>query len=459
MTENNARPNMTDPVGEALRGLALAVASEVTVAPGIQFRVRATRDQRRMRIRVPALSITAAAAVAAASLVIVLALSSGSHSPSVTPPNPPSPSGLASQPSTVGGTTFVSYNLNQVIARSPSMRVRSSTIRYPVLGADDDAIAFGAGSTWVLESTRPLGGPAKPLGSPDRSDCGALVRIDPSRMAATGTVSLKRCPLVLAFGDGSVWVLGMQNGTPGYRLTRVNPARMTVQASTVIDGGAHGVSPQGDTGAKNLFVATDGATATVVVQTAAGASQVITLNAKTLTPVRSLTIPQAHGQATALAVRDGVAWLGTNAGWVYRIDSRTGGVAGARQLGAWVHSLSASRRAIWMTIALPSGKPATAYPGLDTLELNPATGAVAHDTGLPLVLAAADANDVWGIFATPRHGNYVARINAGTHKVAGITSSPSKGSAFTPNTIAVSNGAAWIINTNLQTLTKVVPAR
>lgn len=113
-----------------------------------------------------------------------------------------------------------------------------------------------------------------------------------------------------------------------------------------------------------------------------------------------------------------------------------------------------------MTIALPTGKPASAYPGLDTLELNPNTGAVAHDTGLPLLLAATDGGDeVWGIFAKPRHGNYIARIDSRTRTVAGITSSPFKGSAFTPDTISVSGGAAWIINSNLQTLTKVTPAR
>jgi hypothetical protein len=346
-------------------------------------------------------------------IVIVLELSGSGHRASTTTPKPPTRSLPASQASTVGGVRFVSYNLNQVVARSPRTSVRRSTIKYPVLDANDDAIAFGAGSTWVLESTKPLGGPAKPLGTPDRSDCGALLRLDSSTMAATGTLALKRCPLALTFGDGSVWVL----------------------------------------------VATSGATVTVVVQSTSGASQVLTLDTKTLTTVGSVTIPQARGQATALTTRSGAAWLGTNAGWLYRIDSRTGRVTGARQLGTWVHSLSVSRRAIWITIALPAGKPATEYPGLDTLELNPTTGAVEHDTGLPLVLAAAAGNQVWGIFATPQHGSYIARIDPRTRTVAGVTSSPSQGPAFTPDTIAVNNDAAWIINTNLQTLTKVVPVR
>lgn len=456
MSKNDARPQLTDPVGQALRDLALSVTSEVGLAPDIQLREREIRGRRRMRIRVRALSITAAVAVIAASLVIVLGLSNGGDRSAITPPNPPSSPGLASHLSTVGGGTFVSYNLNQVVARSPRMRVRSSTIRYPVLGANDDAIAFGAGSAWVLESTAPLGGSAKPLGSPDRSDCGALIRIDSSSMAATGTLALKRCPLALTFGDGSVWVLGMQVGTAGYRLTRVDPANMTVQASAVVDGGARGATPQGATGSKYLFVATSRASVTVAVQSAAGASQVVTLNANTLATVASVTIPEARGEVTALAANSSAAWLGTDDGWFYRIDPRTGAVGGARQLGARVLSLSASGQAIWMTIALPSGRPASAYPGFDTLELNPVTGALKHDTGLPLLLAATDGSDVWGIFSTPQHGNYIARINPNTRTVAGITSSPFKAPAFTPDTIGVGDGAAWIINANLQTLTKVV---
>ena len=460
MFENDARPNMADPAGEALRGLALAVTNEVAAAGGAQLRARAraTRGRRRMRISVSALSITGAAVVAAALLVIVLG-PSGGHRAAITTPNVPSHPRLASHASTVGGMTFVSYNLNQVIAQAPGMSVRSSTIKYPDLDANHLAIAFGAGSTWVLESTTPLGGPAKPIGSPDRSDCGALVRINSSTMAVTGTLALKRCPLTLTFGDGSIWVLGMQIGTAGYRLTRVDPANMTVQGSTVIDGGSGGVTPQGDTGAKYLFVAASGATVTVAVQTAAGASQVVTLDAKTLATVASVTIPEARGDATALTANGSAAWLGTTEGWVYRISPRTGTIARERHLGSSVLSLSASDRAIWLTIAVPPGKPADSYPGFDTLVLNPVTGAVEHDTGLPLLLAATDGTDVWGIFSTPQHGNYIARINPGIRKVAGATSSPFKAPAFTPDTIGVSNGAAWIINTNLQTLTKVVPSR
>ncbi|MGH2872587.1 MAG: hypothetical protein ACRDL5_09030 [Solirubrobacteraceae bacterium] len=405
---------------------------------------------------VPTLSITAAAIVAAALLVIVAEPFGSGRRPAVATPNAPSARRLASHSSTVGGVTFVNYNLNRVVAQSPSMHAHSSTLKYPVLGANDDAIAFGSGSAWVLETAEASGGPAKPIGTPDRSDCGALVRLDSAAMTATGTRSLKGCPLALTFGDGSVWVLGMQIGTAGYQLTRVDPANMTVQASAIIDGGPGGVTPEGDTGSKYLFVATGGASVTVAVQTRSGASQVVTLDAKTLATVASVTIPQARGEATALAANSSAAWLGTTGGWVYRIDSRTGQIGGERQLGARVLSLSASGQAIWMTIALPSSKPARAYPGFDTLELDPVTGAVKHDTGLPLLLAATDGSDVWGIFSAPQHGNYIARIDPTTRTVAGITSSPFKAPAFTPDSIRVSDGAAWIINTNLQTLTKIV---
>jgi hypothetical protein len=456
MFENDARPNMTDPLGEALRGLALAVANEVGAAGGTQPRARRSRDRRRIRISVPVLLITVAAMVAAGLIVLGPA---GGRRPAITQPNVPPTSRLASESSTVGGVTFVSYNLNQVVTQAPRMRVRSKTIKYPVLGANDAAIAFGPGTAWVLESARPSGGPARPIGAPDRSDCGALVRLDSLTISPTGTLALKRCPLALAFGDGSVWVLGMQIGTAGYQLTRVDPANMTVQASVVIDGGGAGVTSEGNTGAKYLFVAAGGSIVTVAVQTAAGASQVLSLNTKTLATVASVTIPEARGESTALVASRGAAWLGTDGGWLYRIDSRTGKVDGARRLGARVLSLSASGRAIWMTTALPSGKPATAYPGFDTVELNPATGAVEHDTGLPLLLVGADESDVWGIFATPQRGNYITQLDPSTRTVAGLTSSPFRAPAFTPDTIGVSDGSAWIVNTNLQTLTKVVPIR
>lgn len=462
MFENDARPNMADPVGEALRGLGLAVTNEVTTAGGAQLRApaRAARRRRRMRISVPALSITGAAVVAVALLVIVLVPSGGGRRPAITTPTAPSHPVLASHASTVGGVKFVSYNLNQVIAQAPSMSVRTTTIKYPDLDANSDAIAFGAGSTWVLESSKPLGGPAKPIGTPDLSDCGALVQLNSSTMAATGTLPLKLCPEALAFGDGSVWVLSFQIGVEGYQLTQVDPTSLAVQSTTIIDGGQGGVTPQGDTGAKSLFVAAGSATVTVAVQTATGASQIVTLNAKTLATIGSVTIPEARGEATALAANSSAAWLGTDVGWVYQINPSTGTIAGERQLGAWVHSLSASDQAIWMTTALPAGKPLSAYPGFDTLELNPTTGAVEHDTGLPLVLAATDGSDMWGIFSTPQQGNYIAKIDPSTGTVAGATSSPFRATmAAYPDTIGVSDGAAWIINTNLQTLTKVVPTR
>jgi hypothetical protein len=149
--------------------------------------------------------------------------------------------------------------------------------------------------------------------------------------------------------------------------------------------------------------------------------------------------------ATAFAAGRGAAWLGTDGGWVYRIGARTGRVAGARHIGAGVLSLSASGRALWATIG----------PRVDTLELDPATGAVEHDTGLPLLRVATDGRDVWGILATPRHGGSIARIDPARRTIAGVAASPSRPPAFTPDTIAVGDGAAWIINSHMQTLTRV----
>jgi streptogramin lyase len=87
------------------------------------------------------------------------------------------------------------------------------------------------------------------------------------------------------------------------------------------------------------------------------------------------------------------------------------------------------------------------------LRLTPTTGALAHDTGLRLVRATTDGRAVWGILATPRHGDSIARIDPRTGTVAGLAEA---GSA--PDTIGVGAGAAWVIDTNRQTLTRVGPA-
>jgi hypothetical protein len=189
------------------------------------------------------------------------------------------------------------------------------------------------------------------------------------------------------------------------------------------------------------------ATVTAAVQSATGATEVVTLAAPTLAPVASATIPPARGEAAGLSANRGGTWLGTTGGWVYRIDSRTGRVRGVRRFGAGVTGLAASDRAIWLT---------TAAPLPDTLQLNPVTGALEHDTGLPLLRAATDGRAVWGILAAPRHGDYVARIDPGTRTVAAVTSSPAQAPASTPDAIGVGGGAAWIVNTSLQTLTRAV---
>lgn len=449
MFDDHAPLDVSDPIGQALRGLALAVQDEVTVPePAGLWNRAAVQRVRRRRLVVPSLA-AAVALIVGVALAVSLTGTSG-HSPAVR---------VATHATRIGGITLVSDNLNQVLAQAPTMTVRSVTVRYPDLDANQAAIAFGAGHVWVLQSTKPLGGTARPLGAPaPSSDCGALVRLDPATTATTGTLPLATCPIAVAFGDRSVWVLSFQIGVDGYRLSQVDPATMSVRSITVIDGGPGGVTPQGDTGAKYLYVTATPTTVTVAVQTAAGTSQIVTLDATTRTTIGSTTIPASHGEADALAGTPDADWVGTTAGWLYRIDPATGATASERQLGARVTSLSASAQALWMTVALPvalpPGKPPAAYPGFDTLELDATTGSIRHDTGLPLVLVSTDGSQVWGIFSSPQHGNYIAKINPVTRTVEGATSSPFT-PTFTPDTIGVSNGAAWVINTNLQTLTKV----
>jgi hypothetical protein len=450
----------TDPAPEDL-GVAEAVVERVlgkALAEGpAPLGGVASLARRRRRLVLPSLAAVLVVILGVA-LTFTLNGQPGAQGPTTTTPNRLSPAPIATRATRIGGITLLSDNLNQVVAQAPRLAVRTSTIRYPDLGANRSAIAFGAGRVWVLQSTKPLGGPANPLGGPaPASDCGALVRLDPSTMAATGTAALGTCPIAVAFGNESVWVLSFRIGTAGYDVSQIDPATMTVRSTTLLDGGPGGVTLQGDTGAKYLFIAVTGHRVIVAVQTATGSTQVITINAADGHTIGSVTIGADHGEATTLSTNRHAIWVGTTAGWLYRIDPATGAATTDRQLGTSVISLSASERAVWVTVALPPGDPSDAYPGIDTLELDPATGALTHDTRLPLVLVSTDGAEVWGIFATARHGDYIARIDPATGTVSGATSSPFT-PTFTPDTIAVNSGNAWIINTNLQTLTKVTAA-
>jgi hypothetical protein len=456
MFDDEAPPDPADPVGEALRGLALTVRDEVVTPDPEEMRERTALPRvRRHRLIVPAVAAGIILIVGVTLAVTWPGHTGRSHGPAVTSPTPLR---VATHATRIGGMTLVSDNLNQVLAHAPAMSTHTVTVHYPDTGGNYNDIAFGAGSVWVLQGTKPFGGIA-PLGNrAPSSDCGALVRLDPSTMATTATVDLATCPTAVAFGDGSVWVLSFQINIDGYRLFQVDSATMTVRSTTIIDGGAHGVTPQGDTGAKYLGVTTAGSRVVVALQTETGVTQLVTLDAGTLAAVDSITIPADHGVASALTATTTAAWLGTTSGWIYRIDPATGRVTARRHLGTSVRSLSASNEALWVTVTVPSAKPASAYPGFDTLELDPATGALRYDTGLPLSLVSAGAAEVWGIFASPEHGNYIAKISPRTRTVTGATSSPFT-RAFTPDTIAVSDGAAWVINANLQTLTRITPTR
>lgn len=458
MFDDDAPPDPSDPVGEALRALALAVRREVAAPDHDEpWERTAVQRARHHKLIVPSIVAAVILIVGATLTVTLTGQARRGHRPAVTRPIPAL---VATHATRIGPITLLSDNLNQVLDQAPTMSVRAVTVRYPDLDANDSAIAFGAGSVWVLQSTKALGGTAQPLGHrAPSSDCGALVRLDPSTATTTGTVPLATCPAAVAFGDGSVWVLSFQIGVDGYRLSQVDPASMTVRSTTVIDGGANGVTPQGDTGAKYLYVTTTATNVVVAVQTETGATQIVTLDAHTFTAAASTTIPAAQGVASSLAASSTAVWMGTTGGWIDRIDPATGALTSERHLGAAVTSLSASNEALWITVALPPGKPDSAYPGFDTLELDPASGALTRDTRLPLLLVSTDSGEVWGIFASPERGNYIARINPHTGTVLGATSSPFKAPAFTPDTIGVSNGAAWVINTNLQTLTRVAPTR
>ncbi len=444
MSENDMTPNLKDAVGRELQNLVRIVRDEVTLPDWTKLTHGHLSFYPKRRFTI--FSVAAALVILGLSLSIALGDQLGDGPPATR---------VETHASFIGGITLVSDNLLQVLSQSPPLAVHSKSIHFPVLDANHSAIAFGAGDIWIVQSATPLGGSAKPLGGPAPSwACGELVRLA-TTMTVKGALPLRFCPAAVTFGAGSVWVLGYQIGRDGYRLYQVAPETMTVRSTTVIDGGPNGVTPVGDTGAKQLFAVATSRVVAVAVQSTTGTSQIVTLNVNTRTTIASVTIPADRGMASALSANNAAFWVGTTGGYLYRIEPATGAITRTQMIGIGVTSLSATSKALWITVTVDQGRPANAYPGLDTIELNPTNAALVRDTSLPLILVSANGSDVEGILGSARGGEYIAKIDRKRGAIEGVASSPFKAPAYTPDTILAAAGSAWIINTNLQTLTKV----
>jgi hypothetical protein len=425
---------MPDPVGRALREGVAHVAAQTTAPPWPLVAERHTR-RNKQRVRRISLATGAALAVAAIAVAAAVLLPAGGHRPQA-----------AAHQVRFGNHILMVRDLLaiQKTARPvPSARVvtRALQLKTP----NHAALAFGAGSAWVLS----------PAGSRSGPVCGKLIRVSTRTLHVTGSVPFRLCPSAVAFGDGAAWVLSFQIGARGYQIARIDPVTLGVTFVATID---RSITPAGDTGAKYMFLTLAGGKAFAAVQGRRGGAEITALDATSGKPVYSAALPAAYGPLTALTANDKAVWAGTFNGWVLRIDPRTDSISGARHLGTRVASLSASSTGIWASVNLPVPPRAT-YPGLDILRLNPLTGSLSEDTGLPMTFVAAGGSGVWALGSAPPYtsdAGLVAQINPATGAIVRKAHLPAP-SAQAPDTVGVYQGTVWVLNDFLGTITRIAP--
>lgn len=423
---------LPDPVAPALHEGAAHVAAQTATPP---WPLAAERHTRRSKQRLRRISLATGAVLAAAAITAAVLLPAGGHRPQA-----------AAHPVRFGNHILMVRDLLaiQKTARPvPGARVVTHALRLKT--PNYAALAFGAGSAWVLS----------PAGSQSGHVCGKLVRVSIRTLNVTGSVPFRLCPSAVAFGEGAVWVLCFQIGVRGYQVTRIDPITLGVTFVTTID---RSITPAGDTGAKYMFLTVAGGKVFAAVQGRLGGAQITALDTTSGKPVSSAVLPAAYGPLTALTADNEAVWAGTSNGWVLRIDPLTDSVSAARHLGTRVASLSASPTSIWASVNLPVPSGAT-YPGLDILRLSPLTGSLKDDTGLPMTFVAAGGSGVWALGSAPPYtsgAGLVAQINPATGAIARKANLPAL-RAQAPDTIGVYQGTVWVLNDFLGTITRVAP--
>ena len=438
-----ATDHRDDHIASVLGALATRVEQAV-VPPDVGFIAqRARRLERDRRHRWISVAASVAVVVAGAITAAVVLPGHG---------RPAGPGGVGAVPSHVvrfGNVQVVVKDLPAVARHASSIPPSDVTsLHLPLASANHAAIAFGAGNVWVLEHITSGGSTA----------CGRLVAVGTASAQVVGSVPIALCPDALAYGAGSVWVLSSQIGATGYQLVQVDPSTFTVRSTVTMDGGPGGVTPQGDTGVKYQFVTVSGGQVVVAVQEPSGTAQLTALDAPTATVTRSVTLPRSDGPVTGLGAAGGTVWVGTANGWVISFDPRSGALSRGVRLGTRVASLSAAESELWVTVNVPVPAAAT-YPGLDTLRLDPRTGKIAQDTGLPMVFVSTDGTSVWALSSAPPYGSdagLLARIGPTAGTMSEKAQLPVTGYNV-PDTLGVSAGITWVINDGAGTLTRISP--
>ncbi|MDA8182884.1 MAG: hypothetical protein M0035_00385 [Actinomycetota bacterium] len=434
--------HQSDRIGLLLRGMATRIEREVVPPEPRSITQQTERHQRRQRYRLVALVTAAVLVAGAVAASVVLPGSTATRQPGAG-----RLLGVASYPIRFGNVRLVVKDLPAIQKNTPAITSSNITsLQLPALSTNHSSIAFGDGSVWVLEHT----------GASAPAACGKLVALNAASARIRGSVAIALCPDAVAYGAGSLWVLSFQIGVTGYQLVQVDPSTLSVTSTLTLDGGSGGITPQGDTGAKYLFVTVDGSDVVAAIQGRAGKSELVEISAANGAIIRSVELPALDGPVSALGANSSAVWVGTANGWVLSFNPQSGALSGGQRLGTRVASLSAAKTGVWVTVNLPV--PANApYPGLDTLRLDPTTGRITRDTGLPMTFVSTDGTSVWVLGSAPPYrsaAGLLGKVNPTTGAMSTDAELPVE-SYKTPDTLGVYQGSAWVINDGLGTLTKV----
>jgi hypothetical protein len=425
-----------DPVGQLLRDRVASVAAHVSVPDWRRVIEHQARRRVRRRVRRASLAVTV---LSSAATIVVALLSLTSAAPQVTALHVK-----------YGGYRLMVRDLPAAARAAPRIPSSQVTLRsLPVRTPNHAAVAFGAASTWVLAAATARQASA--------SYCGRLVRVSWASAAVTASRPTRLCPNAVTYGSNSVWVLSSQIGL-GYRLAQVNPSTLATVSVTTISGGRHGIVPTGDTGSKYTFAAASSRSVYVSVPSLDGGAQITVLDTATRRRTAVYNVPGRVGPVTALSASGSYVWAGTANGWVLGLDPATAAIRAARHVGTRVVSLAVAPAALWVSVNLPV--PARARsPGLDVLRLNPDTGALSRDTGLPMTYVTTDGYSVWALGSAPPYeseNGLVAQLDPASGMILRSTVLPAPGYRV-PDTIGVMAGHAWVLNDFLGQLASIGP--
>lgn len=228
----------------------------------------------------------------------------------------------------------------------PGTREVAATI--PLKASHAEVVAFGAGSVWALSRD-----PDSASGPSGRE---MLLRIDPRTDRVVGEI-LVSDPGEVAFGEGSLWVTSVKDGT----VSRIDPETGEVVAEVKISArGASDVAvdersgtvwaTNRGSGPPESFVPPEDYERGVRSEPAEDA-KLVRVDAETDQVVAEIPIEDTaiEGGASSVAVGEDAVWVTSVNGKLFRVDPATNEVVAQALLGDYSFDVEASEDGVWAT--------------------------------------------------------------------------------------------------------------